>query len=223
MQKLILLSILLTLVYSWEDLKRFLMLMIRHRSRNKHYYHNPHLDQFVATILMFAMLPVSLTFFLASEAPLDRKLIWLAGELLLISCLTYGLGKFLSRLRLLNYATGAEKIAVVTYSLAGLVSPAVRWVDPWSIERKLIGKFTFWLSLPALFGLMLRYLVGWSNHELLPHLDLLIQIVVGGLIINIAVEFLEKHFSSHRHAYLSTYFRILLGIAVGFVLIRGLN
>lgn len=223
MSKLILLSILLTVVYSWEDLKRLLLIVIRSKVRNKSIFYDLRLDQFVATMLMFAILPLSLMYFLASEATLTHKLAWMAAELLVISCLAYGLGIFVNRMRLLSYASGIEKISVVAYSVMGLMSPTVRWIDPWSIERKLIVKFTFLLSLPALAGLALRVANSHTDRELLPHLDLLINIMVGGLIINIAVEFLEKHFRSYRHAKLSTYLRIVLGLVIGLVLITNVK
>ena len=224
MSKLVTLSILIAIVYSWEDLKRFLWMIIRSKARNKNTTRSLHLDQFVATVLMFVSLPISLMYFLTSEIDLGHKLIFIAVELLLISILAWSLGIFLNRLRLLKFASGAEKIGVVAYSVMGLVSPGLRWVDPWNIERRLIAKFTLFLSIPALVGLALKQLVNWSPAtEALPNLDFLIQIAVAGLMINVTVEFLERHMRRHRWVYLSAYLRIVLGIAIGFALIRGLN
>lgn len=223
MNRLILLGVLLTVVYSWEDLKRFLWLIVRSKARNKKTTHSLKLDQFVATALMFATLPISLSYLLVSERSLSSKLLLMAGQMMLISVFVFGLEIFSNRMRRLSYATGAEKIAVVSYSLLGLVSPAIKWIDPWSIEKRLIIKFTFFLSLPALVGLALNYLTSWHLDSGLPNMDLLIRIAVMGLITIIAIEFLEKYFRLSRYATLFSFLRIVLGLLIGASLILNLN
>lgn len=226
MLKLLLVSLLLTIVYSWEEFKRaFLTVLFGLLKKNPGRYYSAHLDQFVGTIVMVAAVPLGLVYFLGSRQALPNKLFWLFAGLLAISLVSAGSAIFIRRLKIVGQAAGAEKIIPLVYSLLGFLSPGFQvFTGVGSHQRRALAKLAFFLSLPALAGLVIKYLIGYAAppNQLLPNLDVGIVTLVGALIIRIVVEFLEQFFRLYRLETLFSYFRVVLGIALAAILTLGL-
>ncbi|MEK9180972.1 MAG: hypothetical protein AAB871_01940 [Patescibacteria group bacterium] len=226
MLKLLLISILLTIVYSWEEFKHALRtLAYGLLKKNPPRYYAAHIDQFVGTIVMVAAAPVGLIYFLGSQQTLASKLFWLFAGLLLVSFVSAGSAIFARRLKMTSNVSGAQKIIPLTYAVLGLFTPMFQFFTGIGEgQRRGLTKLTFYLSLPALIGLLFKYLLDYSAPpaELLPNLDAGIVVLVGALFIRIVVELLETAFRLYRLETLFSYFRILLGIALAAILTMGL-
>lgn len=226
MTRLILVSLLLTAVYSWEEIKHAVKVLIYGFLRRPRplRYHGAHIDQFVGVLIMLAIVPISLTYFLASETNIWQKLGYVALALLAISAAAAGSGLMLRRLRYLHTYDGGTKIIPIVFSVAGLVTPAVRIFSGIDIlPRKVLAKFAFLLSLPPLLGLVLKNSVAAAvpRPELLPNLNILIIVLTAALFARIAAEFLESHFRLYRLERLFPYFRVLIGILLAVALLGG--
>lgn len=223
MARIVLISILLTLVYSWEELKQAVRVLFYRLLRQKRptRYYTLHLDQFVGTLVLLATIPISLAYFLASQENFLAKLGWLALSLLVISLAAAGSGIFLRRLQYLKAYEGFNKIVPLTFSVAGFVSPFFQLFNSSAIlPRNVLAKFAFFLSLPPLAGLFLKHLVNSSSPQaFLPHQDILIYILVVALFMRLVIEFLERYFRLYRLEKLFSYFRVILGIILAVLIL----
>jgi hypothetical protein len=220
--RFILFAILVTVVYSWDEISG---LIIRIASRKKsHGHRHQNADEFVATAVMFFAIPLSLIYFLASDSPLVLKLGLLAGQLLAVAVLSSAAQLFWHRAKEVQDYHGMEKVGAVAFALAGLVSPVMRTFGRAGRSNySLIAKFAGLLALPALLGLAIAYISPKDilTGDVLPNTNALIMVAVGGLIIMVAAEVLEKHLKLRRiHAF--AYVRVLLGIVILFTLGEGL-
>ncbi|OGE81321.1 MAG: hypothetical protein A2826_02065 [Candidatus Doudnabacteria bacterium RIFCSPHIGHO2_01_FULL_43_23] len=226
MFKLILVSILLTLVYSWEEIKRTIFVLFRGATKNDtRGYYAYRIDQMVGTLIMLAAVPIGLTWLLASEGSLLPRLGWLALILLVISLLATGTGIFVRRMRMARGTEGAEKMIPIAFAVLGLFSPLFQSVNNFSgLPRSVIGKFAFTLALPPLAGFVIKSVNDSVVTEaaLLPHLDALTILLVVALIIQITAEFLRQFFRAYRLEKFFSYFRVILGICLITVMLVGL-
>ena len=220
------LSILLTLVYSWEEFKHTLKTLIRvviYRNRNPIEYYQGNLDKFVGTLIMIGAVPIGLTFYLTSGQPSLYKLGWLALILFTISLIASGSGIFLRRLQRSKHYEGTEKMIMTGYSVLGLISPIFRMFG--GLDRsngRTIAKFAFTLSVPPLIGFAFKYLSDNSVHpSLIPQIDVLIFVLIVALFAQIAADFLNLHFRSYGLRKLSHYWRVVLGIILAAILLMG--
>ncbi len=180
--KILALSILLTLVYSWEEFKYTLRALVRgliFRNQNPVQYLQGNIDKFVGTLIMIATIPIGLTFYLTSQEPSVYKLGWLALILFAISLVAAGSGIFLRRLRYTQQYEGTEAVIMTGYSILGLLSPAFRMFG--GLDRsnsRTIGKLAFTLSIPPLIGFGFKYLADNSVEQvLIPQIDALIFVL----------------------------------------------
>ncbi|OGE82490.1 MAG: hypothetical protein A3B10_00240 [Candidatus Doudnabacteria bacterium RIFCSPLOWO2_01_FULL_44_21] len=217
MNRLILVSVLITIVYSWEDLKRILISVLKSVLKQTHHQTaNHHLDQIVGIALILATIPANLAYVLLTEGPLLTKLIVLLVELLLIGLIAEITNLLIEK----NQARHTSFIVFLGTFAVGIVSPVFSIFGGIMHERRLFASYLRHLMFPILFGLILKYL---SNRlgilELTNRIDNLISIAVIGLIISITIEYLEQHFRS-VHWHLSAYFRVILGVVVLLILFR---
>ena len=79
-----------------------------------------------------------------------------------------------------------------------------------------MAHFAFYLSLPALAGIVLRYLghIELVGDIYLPNLDAAIALLVGSLFIRVTVDFLELYFRKLALEKFFAYYRVALGIAL---------
>lgn len=218
MTRILVLSLLLTMVYSWEEFKRAVRVLIlplfRRLRRRTEAQPNPYLDQQVSTLVLVATLPFLLTVILAANANPFVLLTYLTGSLLLAALVAASSAAILQRMRMLTAAFqsfGFANPAIVLFNTATLLP---RWV---------LAKLAFWMSVPPVVGLILKRAVDSSSPapELLPNLNILIIVLVCALILRLAIELLEKLFDSYRLERLFSHFRVLLGIILASVLIAG--
>ncbi len=225
MLKILLVSLLLTLVYSWEEFKRVLRVLFFGLVLKKDpgRYYKAHLDQFVGILIMLATIPIGLAYFLASNGSAFNKLGILALGLFAVSLVAAGSSIMLRRGKLISEYGGIAKLVPITFSLAGLVSPLFRSFGNFeALPRRMLAKFAFFLSLPPLAGLVFKYLNSASPEVLVPNLDLLTLVLVAALFARIIIDFLERYFHLYRLENLSSYFRVVLGIILATVLLAGL-
>lgn len=217
MIKLILLSILLTVVYSWEEFKRAARVLLYGilRKQKPLTAFAGHIDEFVSLAVIFATVPAGLMYFLASSQNFFQNLLWLSVTLLSVSAVAAGAGTFARRLRYASLYSGADKIFPVAFSLGGFVSPVMSaFSNAAYLPRKTLAKFAAIMSIPPLAGLALKRANGATDPMLIPNIDALIVVLVGALFIQIISGALKDFLGSYRFRKLSAYFRIVLGIAL---------
>lgn len=223
MLRMIVISLLITVVYSWNEFRRSVWVLLYGLLRRKRplKYYSLHTDKLVGTLVTLATIPIGLTYTLFGPGNLSTKLAWMGGGLLLVSLLASGSSLFVRRLRLLGAYEGIERIVPISFSLAGLLSPTFRlFTNLTALPRKVLVKTTFLLSLPAFAGFVLAR---WNRNlvpgELLPNMNLLLQVLVAALFARIIVEILEQYFHLYRLEKLFSYFRVVLGIMLAAIII----
>src|SRR3989338_3681436 len=223
MEKLILFSILFTVVLAWDETKHFFKFLALRLLGGKRHYLKRTGDKSVGVLLMYLTIPISIMYFAASEGPLHRKLLLLAIQLLAIYFLSLGISNVLRRSRLVKHGEGSEKILLASYALLGLFTPAFKVFADTHNESKILGKFTLLLSLPALAALALKHLAydAIPDNMLLPNIDLLIMVVFFGLLLQITIGVLEKVLHMYAMRFFTSYLRLALGIVVTLMIIKG--
>ncbi|MCL5436149.1 MAG: hypothetical protein M1275_03650 [Patescibacteria group bacterium] len=226
MLKLIFLSLLLTFVFSWEECKRTVRLLAYglFRRRDPKKYYSERLDKFVGALILLFSIPLALLNYLTSTGDFLHKLWMLALQLLVLSLLAMGLEKFLYWTRASKYEAGAKKLVPLTFSVLGLLSPIFHpFAGLDGHTRKILAKFIFFLSLPALAGIALRYFgnIPAPSGVYLHNLDAGIALLVGSLVIRITVDFLEIYFRKLPLEKFFAYYRVALGIALVWLLTLG--
>ena len=218
MTRILLVSLLLAVIYSWEELKRAVRVIFYRLVFGKKKLFGKdgaiRTDQIVSTMVVLATLPVSLTYLLASGDDPWRKLGTMALVLLGVSGVAIFSGVMTRGLNLLQ----AE------LSFSGLVSPMMSVVSGAAVlPRKLLSRFTLYLSIPPAVGLIMRYVANYSaaSADLLPNLDVLILVLVGALFLQIAASLLERYFRLFVFHILFSYYRIALGVVLAWVLLAG--
>lgn len=208
MGKLILVSILLTAVYSWEELKRTLRVLlyaVLYKERPREYFAT-HLDEFVSLAIVFAAVPVSLMVFLSNPGNFFAKLLYLALTLLGASLVAASASILMKR----------RSYVGLVLSLVSVVSPAMQaFENAVYLPRKTLAKFAALMSIPPITGLLMKGVVNpAADPSLLPNIDLLIYVLVGGLFIQITIGLLKDFLGSRRFRKVSVYYRVVLGIAL---------
>jgi hypothetical protein len=219
MERLLLLILLLTVVYSWEESKYVLVAiwskLIR---RNKNYHKNPESDVLVSDIVMIATIPLSLGYLIMSDQNLPAKLLTVIAEFLFIGLLLKGIREFAWRRRMTRHYEGFYQLTSLVYSLAGLVSPAMGLASNLVQAGVRPGRYLLSLVMPLASGLGLAFAVRYIGmEEFISKSDQLIAIATLALILNVTIEILEKIFRSNR-MHLSSLLRVALGIVIIFVL-----
>lgn len=222
--RFILFAILLTVVYSWEEISSGILQIIQ-KGKGRHPHHPDYAaDEYVVNAVLFFAIPLSLIYFLASDHSTTTKLALLAGQLILVAFLSNAARIFWNRAGLINKYHGLEKVGAIGFALSGLVSPIMHLFSYTARSSyEVIGKFAALLSLPVLAGLVITFISPKDilSGDVLPNTNNLIVVMVGGLMILIAVQTLEKHFHI-KHVKIFTFIRILIGILILFVLGEGL-
>jgi len=226
MLKIFLISILLTLAYSWNDcLQVARILFLTAINRNPGKFISSRVDRIIGTIILIATLPIVLTSFLASKGDLTMNLLKLAVALLALSTVAAGAGIFMRYARMAHRTKEGERWIPMTVGVAGLFSPLFGSLFNISaLPRPALAHLAFWLSLPPLAGLAIKTTLNYSTlpEELLPNTDALIITLVGALTVRIIIEILEKIFLHLKIKSLMAFYRIAVGIILIFILQQGL-
>lgn len=219
MQRLTLLILLLTVVYSWEQFKYVIVVIWSKISkRNKNYPQNPETDILVSDLVLIATVPISLAYLIMGQSNLPVKLLVLLVEFIVVGLVLKGIQEYFWRRNFTRHYEGFDKVVALGFSLLGLVSPSLRVAqDVYRVSPR-PGKYLRALILPLAAGLVLAIAV----HKLGPeefnsHLDELIAIAILGLVLNVTIDFLQKLFRSNRF-HLDSLLRVVLGIVIIFVL-----
>jgi hypothetical protein len=223
--RFLLFAVLLTAVYSWEEIS-YLTSRLWHklRKKNNNHYGSDGSDKFVTAGLMYFAIPLTLIYYLAGDGGTIKKLFLLSVQLILIAVLAAGIKKFAENRDMIGKYQGLEKIGAVGYALSGFVSPLfLMFRRHAATEHELVGRFALFLSLPALAGLVIAFMSPKDiiTGDILPNMNSLLVVMVGGLFVNVTVHLLEKHLRLNA-ANLLSYFRIILGILILVVLSQGL-
>jgi hypothetical protein len=223
--RFILFALLLTVVYSWEEISYLTSRLWRKlRKKNTHNYASDGSDKFVTAGLMYFAIPLTLIYYLAGDGSPTKKLFLLSLQLILIAVLATGVKKLADNRDMIGKYHGLEKVGAIGYAFSGFVSPLfLMFRRHAATEHELVGRFALFLCLPALAGLMIAYLSPKDiiTGDILPNMNSLLVVMVGGLFINVSVHLLEKHLRLNA-ANLLSYFRIILGILILVVLSQGL-
>jgi undecaprenyl pyrophosphate phosphatase UppP len=220
MTKVLLLSILLVVVYQFDELVRGVLRIIQRLMRHKHKLVIKDSDHYVGTALTIAMMPLMLYEVMLSDNSLTSKLLWLGGLYMAFAVIATGIGYFLRQLSHLRTEQGVSMVLSAAGIVGGMFHPSMSLV-PWHAgrERLTYAKLALLLSVPALVGAAFKSYYDNYQPALSEYMEVLIIVMVGGLFINIATIFLENYFRTHDLGVLS-YFRIVAGLAIALVLLR---
>ena len=221
MTRLVLLILLLTVVYSWEELK-YVLVVIWSKLRNKKtiYEKFSETDDLVADIVLVATVPLSLAYLILNPGSLPLKLFIILAEFVGMSLLLKGLEEYRWRRRFTKDSVGTNKIIAIAFSLIGLVSPSWRFASNAARSTTRISRYLLTLAIPLTSGLGLAIAAHrLGSDEFQSRLDPLIAVATLGLVLNATIEILEHTFKSNNIRLLS-FARIILGIALIFVLAR---
>jgi undecaprenyl pyrophosphate phosphatase UppP len=209
MTRLSLLILLLTVVYSWEELKYVIGLFWSKLRKQKHNRQNNFAnDALVADVVLIAMVPVTLAYLILAPGSLLEKLLRLLLQMIVAGLIFKAVEKFERR----------HKLGHQSFSVASLISPTVHFAARGAGSTLRLGRYLFVFSLPLVSGVALSLAVHrFGMEEFVERLDLLIAIAVVGLTLNITIEILERIFRSHRF-HLGMLMRIILGIALILIL-----
>jgi hypothetical protein len=219
MTRLILLILLITLVYSWDEFNQAILALWRKFRRHKH--QNIQLtssDALISDVVVIATLPLNLAYLLISSDNLVKKLFIILIEFLILILLLRGLEEFHKRENFTKKYSELNRFAALGFSILGLVSPTWRLASN-TVDKTLnFGRYLSAYLIPLLIGIFLAWAVRTTGADQSPQLlNVLIEIAVFGLILNITIEILEKMFRLYRF-HLSGLFRVLLGIVLIFLL-----
>ncbi|MBX4191211.1 MAG: hypothetical protein KW804_00185 [Candidatus Doudnabacteria bacterium] len=219
MERLVLLILLLTVVYSWEESKYVLVaIWSKITGRNKYNQRNYQTDILVSDVVMIATIPLSLVYMIMTDTSLPRKLLLLLLEFLFLGLLVKGLQEYTYRRYMTRHYQGYDKFVAIMYSLLGLVAPAIGFASNTVNSALRPGKYLLSLVMPLGSGLALAMAVRYMGmEEFVSKSDQLIAIATLALIMNVTIEVLEKISRTNRMN-LSSLFRVALGIAIVFVL-----
>ncbi len=219
MPRLILLILLLTVVFSWEECKFIVVSIWRKIRRQKHsYIQNPEADSLATDLVLIATIPLNLAFLLLTSTNLPLKLLVLFAEFLFLGLLMKGLEEYNRRREFTRHYRGLDKLIAIGFSLIGLVSPSLRVATRAAHSSARAGKYLLILSLPLAAGVVLALAIRkLGPEEFLAQTDTLITVAVLGLVLNITIEILERIFRTHRYN-LTLLSRVALGIMLIFLL-----
>lgn len=215
MARILAISLLLIVVYSWEEVKYFLRKLVfrvfRHESELTGQRERAQkTDGSVGILVVTATVPVGLVYFISHAQSIWVKLVWIGIALILVA-----LFAIVSELLLRR-----GQLATPLVSLVSMFAPMVAAVaDSANLPRKILAKFALFLSLPIFAGLLLRHLNRPAPESLIAELDLLTIVLICSLILRITVELLEHYFHLYKLERLFSYYRIVLGIVLAAILL----
>ncbi len=227
MFSLLTLSLLLAAVYQWEELKRAVRIVAYGivRAERKADYYARHYDELVGGALLAMTVPFSMTYLLTTTGSLEKRLLSLAAQLLIIATAA-AISSMVVRWQLIRKRHEAgERWAPLALYLAGAAAPILHFFNPGVLYRHAaIARLAIALSIGPLTGLVCVYLLGYApqNGQYLPNLHALIGVLVGALIVRIAIDALEKAFRPMPARKFSLYLRVTLGLALIGILSAGL-
>ncbi len=178
----------------------------------------------MTSALLFFAVPLTLIYFLKGDGQLIFKLGLLAIELIVIALVGSGIAIFNQRMQDMPHYHGWEKVGVLLFASGGFISPTFRlFYRHASSAPELVSKFALYMSLPILAGWVIAQFSPRDiiTGDILPNLNSLIIVAIGGLLIIITVKFLEEHLRINKFSLLP-YTRLLLGIVLLFILSEGL-
>jgi hypothetical protein len=219
MPRLLLLILLLTVVFSWEECKFLVIRMWAKLTKQKSSYQkNLEADSLTADLVLVAVIPLNLAYLLLNSSNLPQKLLIVLMEFIFLGLLMKGLEEYSQRRHFTRNYQGADKLVAIVYSLLGLVSPSFRFVSSTVSSTARPGKYLLALALPLAAGVALAVAVRKLGPEqFLAQTDTLIAVAVLALVLNVTIEILEKMFRFYRYN-LTVLTRVVLGILVIFLL-----
>lgn len=216
MSRLILVTILITVVFSWEDLKWSLLgLVKRIRNQKFHSHSQNNVDQLVGAVLILAFTPVNLVYLMLAEGSLYGKFGLIAVQLIIIGIVAQIVQIISDRGKEYRHT---DFLTASLHFVSSVFSPSIRLGGQMITHHRLFGSYIRHLLIPIVFGFVLKFAAEKYGLEALQtNLDTLIIIAVAGLILIVSVEILEKFFRFHNFK-LFSYFRIVLGLVILLVL-----
>lgn len=217
MARILAISILLLIVYSWEDLKwilrRLAFSIFKRRNGPGKRLLAQKLDERVGILVILATVPIGFVYMISQADNIFSKLIWIGGILigLAVAAIT-------SEVLLRRAARYATPLGGIVSLFAPMFAVAAETAY---LPRKVMAKFAFLLALPPLAGLVLKYLNNSTYEVLIPRLDILTAVLVGSLFLRITIEFLEHYFHLYNLEKLFSYYRVVLGIVLAIILLEG--
>lgn len=217
MARILAILFLTAVVYSWEEFKLFLRSLVfsvfrrpsnfeidRQRARR--------IDSSVATFVILASVPIGLFYLIINAESVWAKVLWIA-----ITLVAVAVAAVVSEV-LLRRAQYASPLVVIIAWFSPMIAAVA---ETGNLPRKILGKFALLLSLPFFFGLLVRYLNQPTRSNLIAGFDFLTLVLIGSLLLRMTVEILEHYFKWYRLEKLFDYYRIVLGIVLGAILILG--
>lgn len=229
MTRLVLLILLLTVVYSWEEFKYVLVVIWSKFSKQSIIYpprlgetgqKNSETDVLVSDIVLVATVPLNLSYLILGPGSLTLKLLAVLAEFLVLGLVLKGIEEYQWRRRFTSHYEGMDNVIATIFSLVGLVSPSWKFAARTVRTTGHTGKYLLVLALPLCSGIALSIVAHrLGPEEFQSRLDPLIAVATLGLVLNVTIEILEHMLKSNK-LHLTSLMRVVLGIVIIFVLTR---
>jgi hypothetical protein len=217
MAEIITLSILLVLIYQFDEVVRVLYLAVS-KARHKRYKDVlPDTDQLVGTALGLAVMPFLLNYLVTSDKSLLFNLMVLGCLLLGFSVAAVIAGFFTRKFSTLPHYHNMSALVSASYSVAAVFAPVLRMMPSFGGRAgKQFAKLAFFLSLPVLFGMLIS--IYFSGEQFSSYMDILIVVMIAGAFMHFTANFLKSYVYRNRIDMMGL-FRIAFGLGVAFVMI----
>ncbi len=219
MRQLVLLILLLTIVYSWEECKYVAkVLWSKIRKQKINYEKNLESDSLVSDIVLIATIPLSLGFLLLGGQTLVIKLLLILAEFFILGLFLKGIEEYNKRRYATRHYEGFDQFIAIGFSLLGFASPAFRYAGNITRSTSHVGKYLLTLAAPLAIGLALVIAIhNLGMEEFKAKIDLLIIIVILAMVLNITIGILERMFKFYRFN-MTQLIRIMLGVVILFTI-----
>jgi len=199
MSRLLLLSTIITVVYSWEEFKAVLLYAIRGgRTRRG----DIRIDRAVGNAVLLATAPASIVWLMAGSGSATTRLGVILIHLGVILVL-------MEAIRMVRYRFMPQAVTFVSHA-----SGRNDFFGQFVGGSRPIALYIRALMWPVLIGMMLKTATDeWGYSAIDTQINTLVLVAVAGLVMNVTITFLTKLFRYSRFS-LFEYFRILLGIAL---------
>lgn len=211
MARAIAISLLVIVVYSWEEVKYILRKLVSSFFPSSIVFHKGRgVDHAVGTLVILATVPMGLIFLFSSLDGVIWKIAFFAGLLILFAGLAITSEVLLQK---------GRYVAPLS-ALSNFISPlAANVLESGHLPRKILARFAFLMSLPIFAGLLVRLLNRASPEEIVWRLNILTTVLVGSIVLRLTIELLEHYFYLYNLDKLFSYYRVALGIALAAILL----
>jgi len=206
MNRILLLTTIITVVYSWEEFKAVLFYALTGGRKRG----SVNIDRAVGNALVLATTPAAIVWLLNGSGHLLVRLGFVLLQFIIITALME-----LIHIVRVRFFSGSGQLLATGLQMSNRTEFASQFIT----GSRMITLYIRALIWPVLIGILLkRGSDSFGNTTIDTNIDNLILVAVAGLVMNITATFLTRHLRLARFG-LFEYFRIVLGLGLFILLI----